>query len=240
MKTGEFSKSAISNITFDPNGERYLALNKKIINFPDQATYVYSFKENRMVYAKGWLQLLGYPDESVNMLMIVNATSERFAKFAAELNDKALLFLSKQTENLEEYSFTIELEKIHNNGAVIPLFSRVAVYKACDGKIEEIIGISHRMDSLRLGDIMQYAAYGPQKTAFEETLNKELFNYYAISRKEKEAIQLASEGLAFKEIANQLNVSQSAIEKRILPLYKRFNVHSLTHLVSFAHQNGII
>jgi DNA-binding CsgD family transcriptional regulator len=87
---------------------------------------------------------------------------------------------------------------------------------------------------------MRYAAYGPEKEQFEEELNKQLFQHYAISQKEKEALALIASGYAFKEVAQQFQVSQSAIEKRILPLYKRFNVRSLTHLISFAYDNHIL
>ena len=87
---------------------------------------------------------------------------------------------------------------------------------------------------------MQYAAYGPKLSGFEESLNKQLFNKLGISRKEIEALELAAKGFAFKEIAKELNVSQSAIEKRIIPLYKRFDVKSLPHLISFAHDNHIL
>jgi DNA-binding NarL/FixJ family response regulator len=87
---------------------------------------------------------------------------------------------------------------------------------------------------------MQYAAFGPETSGFEESLNEELFNELGISRKEKEALELAAKGYTFKEIADKLNVSQSAIEKRIIPLYKRFDVKSLTHLISFAHDNYIL
>ena len=51
---------------------------------------------------------------------------------------------------------------------------------------------------------------------------------------------MVAKGYSFKEIANFFNVSQSAIEKRIIPLYKRFDVKSLTHLVSFAYENHIL
>jgi len=51
---------------------------------------------------------------------------------------------------------------------------------------------------------------------------------------------MVAKGFSFKEIAQTFNVSQSAIEKRILPLYKRFEVKSLTHLVSFAYDNHIL
>ena len=87
---------------------------------------------------------------------------------------------------------------------------------------------------------MQFAAYGPEKNGFEETLSKELFNHHAISRKEKEALTLAAEVYAFKEIADMLEISRSAVEKRIIPLYKRFKVRSLTHLISYAYENHIL
>ena len=143
-------------------------------------------------------------------------------------------------KDLDKYSFTIEVEKRHKNGEIVPLFSRVGVYKAYKGTILEVIGISERIHSRKLGNIMQYAAYGPETSGFEDTLNTQLFNELGISRKEKEALKFASEGFAFKEIAHKLNVSQSAIEKRIIPLYKRFNVKSLPHLISFAYDNHIL
>ena len=237
---GEISRSLITDITPSMDSDGYEVLKKAMKIYENQAVYIYSFKEGKMLYASGFYDLLGYKDEEMNMLLFVSLTSKKHSKFANELNEKALLFLNDKTENLEKYSFTIELEKIHKNGSNIPIFSRVSVFKASNGVVEQIIGVSEAIDSLRLGHIMQYAAYGPDKTYFEDTLNKDLFNYFAISRKEKEALQLASEGFCFKEIADKLNVSNSAIEKRIIPMYKRFNVNSLTHLVGFAYRNNIL
>jgi DNA-binding NarL/FixJ family response regulator len=87
---------------------------------------------------------------------------------------------------------------------------------------------------------MRYAAYGPEKSEFEEELNKELFKHFAISRKEKEALSLIAKGYSDKEIANHFKVSTSAIEKRIIPLFKRFDVKSRTHLITFAYENHIL
>ncbi|MDB4835170.1 LuxR C-terminal-related transcriptional regulator [Cyclobacteriaceae bacterium] len=237
---GQYSKSKITSTPVVLSSEEHEQLVKRFNIFPGQAIYIYSFKENRMKFASGWNELLGYADDEINMLAIVSITTPRFAPFSNELNDKALQFILTKSEDLEDYSFTLELEKFHKDGSIVPLFSRVAVYKASNGHIEEIVGVSQRIDSLKLGGVMNYAAYGPDKSEFEENLNKELFRHYAISRKEKEALELAAQGFGFKEIAAKCNVSQSAIEKRIIPLYKRFEVRSLPHLVSFAHKNNII
>lgn len=239
-KIGQLTKSLITNIPCVIDSEIYNHYNKTIPFFEGEAVYIYSFKEKKMLFARGWKPLLGYKDDEITMLDIISITTEKYYNFSNELNDKAMLFLLEKKQDLEKYSFTLELEKYHKNGTITPLSSKVGVYSAPNNTLQEIIGISRVSLNFTKSDVMQFAAYGPEKAEFEETLSKELFDYLVISRKEKEALQLAAEGFAFKEIAHKLSVSQSAIEKRILPLYKRFSVKSLPHLISFAHKNYII
>lgn len=237
---GELTKAMITDVPVDTASKSYKFYEKTLPHYAEEAIYIYSFVEGRMLYAKGWKDVLGYDDEEITMTKIVSSTIPHFLSFSRELNEKALQFLSKERENLEEYSFTLELEKFHKDGRPIPLFSRVGVFKSKNGKVTEILGRSQVMKTLKYGKVMQFSAYGPEKSEFEESLSKELFSHMVISRKEKEALKLAANGLAFKEIADQLRVSPSAIEKRILPLYKRFSVKSLPHLVSFAYENHIL
>lgn len=237
---GEYSKSFITTTNADLTSPEALEFYKTIPKFPEEAVYIYSFKQNRMVYACGWEEILGYKDDEITMMTIVSITTPEFAAFSNELNDKALKFLHSKTEDLEMYSFTIELKKIHKNGIHIPLIARVGVFKAENGTVTEIIGRSQVNRNIKFGKVMHYSAYGPEKSEFEEDLNKTLFQHYAISGKEKEALALVSKGLSFKEIASHFDVSPSAIEKRIIPMYKRFNVKSLSHLISFAYENHIL
>lgn len=237
---GAYSKTFITDIPADLESEEAIYFQQTIPKFADEAVYIYSFKMNRMIFASGWEDVLGYKDDEINMLAIVNMSSPEFAPFSHDLNDKALKFIHHKTKDLEKYSFTIELKKIHKNGEPVPISARVGVYSSVNGQIESIIGRFQINRNLIFGKVMRYAAYGPEKEKFEENLNKALFNYLAISRKEKEALELVARGYSFKEIAHELNVSHSAIEKRIIPLYKRFDVKSLTHLVSFAYDNSIL
>jgi PAS domain S-box-containing protein len=237
---GSYSKALITNQPIADDCPLCAHYEEQISYFPNQAVYIYSFEHGRMVYAKNWDKLLGYSDDQINMMQLVEITSPKYRDFAYEVNDKALRFLAVKEERLEEYSFTIELEKQHANGNYVPLYWRVAVHKAVNGQVAEILGVAEKIDSIRLGEVMNYAAYGPEKSEFEESLSKELFRHYAISKKELEALRLAAKGYSFKEIAHECGVSQSAIEKRILPLYKRFDCKSLPHLVSFAHENKLL
>lgn len=237
---GDYSRNFITAVPADLSSEQALYFKQTIPKFPEEAIYIYSFKENRMIFARGWEEVVGYQDDEINMLAIVNMSAPEFAPFSHDLNDKALQFIHKKTENLEDYSFTIELKKIHKNGSLVPIIARVGVFSSSNGHVESIIGRFQINRSLIFGRVMRYAAYGPEKEKFEEELNKILFSHLAISNKEKEALSLVAKGYSFKEIAHELSVSHSAIEKRIIPLYKRFDVKSLTHLVSFSYDNFIL
>jgi DNA-binding CsgD family transcriptional regulator len=236
----KFVDSYITDIPADLNSEEALHYKKSIPQFPEEAVYIYSFKLNKMVYACGWEELLGYPDNQISMITISNITTPEYTAFSNELNDKALQFILSRRKSLVKYSFTIELKKTHKNGTEVPLVCRVGVHRAEKGRVIEIIGLSQINRSIKFGKVMRYAAYGPGKSAFEEELNKILFQYCAISTKEKEALELVSNGYSYKEIADRLMVTESTIAKRIYPLYERFGVKNLAHLIMFAYENQII
>lgn len=235
-----FSNLIPSDIPADLSSSKAIFFKKTLPKFSEEAIYIFSFKEKRMIYADGWEEVLGYKDNEITIKIIEDSPAPEFMVFIKEMKSKTLEFISTITKDLELYNIALELRKTHKNGSVVPVIFRIGIFKAENGKIAEIIGHCQINRSLKFGKVMQYYAYGPDKSEFEEILNKELFQYFAISGKEKEALMLVAKGYCFKQIAHTLNVSQSAIEKRIIPLYKRFNVNSISHLVSFAIENNII
>ena len=239
-KVGAYSKKFITDTPADLTSEQALFFKQTIPKFPLEGIYIYSFKEGKMIYASGWEEVVGYKDDEITMLKIVMITAPDFMPFVNELSDKALMFIHKKTENLDKYSFLIEQKKVHKNGTEIPILARVGVHEFADGKVVSIIGRYQVSATLNFGKVMRYAAFGPEKDEFEEELNKTLFYKNAISNKEKNALALIAKGHSLKEVAAAYNVSLSAIEKRIFPLYKRFDVKSMPHLVSFAYENHIL
>ena len=239
-KYGDFSKQFLTDVPADLNSAEAIAYKNNIPTFPEEGVYIYSFAQGRMIFAHGWMDVIGLPDEELNMLHIVNMTAPEHADFVHDINDASMKFLTEKTEKLEEYSFVVEILVMHQNGNRVPVTARVGVYEAAGGNAISIIGRFQVNRGLRFGKVMRYSAYGPEKDLFEEEMSQALYTDNYITRKEKEALRLAAKGFAFKEIAEQLGVSQSAIEKRIIPLYKRFEVRSLPHLVAFAYENHIL
>lgn len=238
---GAYSKQFITNVPADLQSGRAEEYRSKVYKYPMEGVYVYSFAEGRMLYADGWEEVVGIPDAEINMLGIVMMTAPEFAPFVHEINDKALKFLHFRNDFLKEYSFTIELKVLHRNGSEVPVTAKVSVHETTEsGHLKCIMGRFHVDYGLRFSKVMRYAAYGPEKSAFETDLNESLFYPYHISDKELEVLRYLSEGLAYKEMADKLNISQSAVEKRIRPLFSRFNVKNNTHLIAFAFQNNLL
>jgi DNA-binding CsgD family transcriptional regulator len=235
-----YTPKVVSSLPADPNSPEFQHFKKVIKRFPEEAIYIYSMKENRMLFTAGWKETLGYDDDKINLQTIVSQTDPAHAPFTYDINDKAVRFLASPREDIEDYSFTFETRKIHKNGSLVPMEIKIGVYSGENGMIREAIGRFQVNRSLRFGKVIRYSAFGPEKSEFEDELNKSLFNYQTISGKEKEALVYLAKGYTFKEIADELNITSSAVEKRILPLYKRFEVKSLAHLISFAYENFIL
>ncbi|MGH2566584.1 MAG: hypothetical protein ACRDE5_18840, partial [Ginsengibacter sp.] len=125
---GDYTKLNITDIPVDFSSKEASYFRKILPRFPEEAIYIYSFKKNRMIYADGWEDILGYKDDEITMIKIVSITTPEYAPFSNELNDKALKFINSKTEELEKYSFMIELKKVHKNGSHIPLISKVGVF----------------------------------------------------------------------------------------------------------------
>jgi len=237
----DYTRKQLTTTPIDPSSEQYMEFKRAIKRFPEEAVYIYSFKENRLIYTDGWEETLGYNDQEIDLLTIMSQTDPLHAPFSFDLNDKAIKFILSKKQDMLQYSFSFEARKIHKNASLVPMQIKLAIYSVEeDGSIKEAIGRFQVNRDLRFGKVIRYAAYGPEKNEFEDELNKSLFEHYAISNKEKEVLQFVSKGLTIKEIAAKLDLSKSGVEKRILPLYKRFNVNSLPHLISFAHENYIL
>lgn len=238
---GAYSKGFITNIPADLNSDFAKDFREKTFKYPLEGIYIYSFEQGRMLYADGWEEVCGVQDSEINMLEIVNFTAPTFSPFVNEINDKALKFLHQRNEKLTEYSFTIELKILHRNGNEVPITAKVNVFETFEtGHLKSIQGRFQVDYGLKFGKVMRYAAYGPEKDAFETDLNESLFYPYHISQKELEALRLLAEGYAYKEMAEKLEVTQSAVEKRIRPLFQRFNVKNNAHLIAFAFQNNLL
>ncbi len=240
-KTPEIDPSFVTDLPADTSSNLFKQYKRSLIRFTDEAVYIYSFKEKKLIYADGWEETLGFKDNEITLQQIIRQTDASYLAFSHEINAKTIEFLLSRKTGIKDYSFTVELKKIHKDGSIVPMEAKVGILTVDqNGGVDYIIGRFRINRNIHFGIVMRYDVHGPDKEEFEKVINKAVQKFLTISGKEKEALKYVAKGYSFKEIADELGVSASAIEKRIQPLYKRFNVKNLTHLVSFAYENYIL
>ena len=237
---GIYSQKFLSFNTADLETEEAKFFKKTLPKFDNECVYIFSFKQNKLIYADGWEQVLGYKDSEVSILKITTSTVKEYAIYSNEIDDKAMLFIHNCKDHVGEYGITKELRKYHKNGQEIPIISKIRIKTVVDGKMDYLIGRFQVNHNLKFGRVMKFEFHGPEKEKMYAMLDKNIFINLDVSEKEKEVIRLSAKGYSIKEIASELKVTPSAIEKRLFPLYKRFELKSLPHLISFAYENNIL
>lgn len=216
---------------------------KKLPNIPkfsDEATYVYSLKTKKILFAQGWMELLGYENEEISMDFLVEITTPDHKEFIQELNNQALAFILSKTEHLYDYSCTTECKKFSKQGEEVALLESVKVYRSLKGKVIEVIGTYKRNPRMpHLGN-KYFQASGPGIETLVEKMKLVAARDAIINGRERTILKMLAKGKSMKEIANVLYVSKSAIEKIVIPLYKRFNVRNCVELIAYSHKNGLL
>jgi DNA-binding CsgD family transcriptional regulator len=239
IRMKKFTDKIISNNPPDLNSD-YNQADTRLHRFPNEAIYIYSLDKQTMVYLSGWDELLGYKNHEITLSLLVSLNLPEYAEFCEEMNYRALTLAFSLHENFDQYCCLIETKKMNKRGEIIPLIENAGIYKTENGRITEIIARYQQIKISRLNNIRYFELYGPNREKMEDVFADVADNHQAVSGKEREVLVLAAKGLSLKEIADNLQLSHSAIEKRLISLYRRFELKSLTHLISFAYEKGIL
>jgi DNA-binding NarL/FixJ family response regulator len=65
-------------------------------------------------------------------------------------------------------------------------------------------------------------------------------NFFSLSDREKEILQLLCRGLEYKEIATQINISPNTVKKHTCNIYHKLHVNSKAQVMRIAYLKGLI
>jgi len=77
-----------------------------------------------------------------------------------------------------------------------------------------------------------------QKPAAETAKNEG--NPFQLSEREKEILQLLSQGLEYKEIGNKIFISPNTVKKHCINIYQKLHVNSRSQALHIAYTKGLI
>lgn len=238
----DFHKQVFTKAIKNFSKEEKAAFTAQLNRLDEEALFIYSLKQKRMIFHDGWLNLLGLRKGEVNIFSLLDCIEPRFKEFVMAVTDNSLYYLSENRPNILDYSFSMEFQLIHQiSGEALPIRARIYSFEADQqGYLTSILARFELDKTISFDGKTKYTVYSPDKLRYIEGLDNRLFESHHITYKELEALRLLAKGYVIKQIANELDISNSAVEKRIYALYKRFDVKSHAHLISFCYQQLIL
>lgn len=88
------------------------------------------------------------------------------------------------------------------------------------------------------GDV--YLSPGISRTVAEAFLTKSEFPTDPLTSRERQVLQLISEGKSTKEVANQLGISTKTAESHRTRLMQKLDIHEIASLVRYAIRRGLV
>jgi DNA-binding NarL/FixJ family response regulator len=73
-----------------------------------------------------------------------------------------------------------------------------------------------------------------------EKVEKEIANIFQLSEREKEILQLLSQGLEYKEIGLKIFISPNTVKKHCISIYQKLHVNSRSQALCIAYTKGLI
>ena len=227
----------LSTETYDPvDNPSY----RNIEVFADEAIYIYSLMDRKILYAKGFGSLLGYDNQEISMRLLVSITTPDFTDFIRKMNNESLAFILQQREHLNEYCCTIESKKYNKQGKEVSLIESVRVYRTQGNRVTEVLGrykLNPRVPNPRC---KYFHASGPGIEELVEKMRAFEANEKTITLREQEVLRLISQGILVKEVAYQLSISKSTLEKILQNMCKKFEVKCSKELIAFGLKNQLV
>ncbi len=203
-----------------------------------EGCYIYSFKENKLIFSKGMDTFFNVSPEEINIVFLNSVYQEDFTKFVNEYYDRLLLYLYNNNENIKDFSSNLIVKA---KGLESSILVNIRILKTdANGNLVSIIGKIKKVDEVRTTNVVQYSLKGISDTNFTDKINFDLDHKLCISEINIDLLELMDAGKSQKEISESLTINEEELTKRISQLLNRFEVNSNEELIKFAKNNFII
>lgn len=217
---------------------------KEIESIPlsqNECVYVVDFNQNKLVFNKGFYNLLGYDDKEISIDFIENLFHPDDVELANRIIKASILYCLDHPENSSNNMLFISFRLRKKDGTYIKILSQSSIYDFDN---------TGRMTStlIRFTDISfidntknvnwDFKANNLNKKAFKEHIYKVYQNIF--TGREIEIITEIEKGLTNKKIAENLKISEHTIATHRKHILKKANCHNSEDLMIFCRGKGII
>ncbi len=215
-------------------------LNKIEFN-KNECLFVWDLRLGEMVFSKGFENLLGVPDEEINLKGFVELFHADDREYILRLGQAAVHHSIKDAEFNEEFCLYVSHRIRNSNGHYIKILAQSKPHQIdSKGLISSFLVKVSNISFIDTSDAVQYKflANGLDTQLFHDLVfekNKTLF-----TQRELEIIKEIQKGISNFQIAENLDISKFTVETHRKKIMKKSDSHSAEELLLFCRKNGVI
>lgn len=214
---------------------QYIEFNK------NECFFVWDVRLGEMLFNKGFENLLGYPDDEINLAKFGELFHPDDKEYAYRLGQAAVLHSIKKPELNEELCLYVSHRIRKSNGTYIKILAQSSPYHIDnEGLITSFLVKLSDISFVDTSDVVQYKFMA-------NDLDGELFHDLVFSKhksiftpRELDVINEIQKGLSNIQIAENLRISKFTVETHRKKIMKKSGCHSAEELLLFCRRNGVL
>ena len=222
--------------------ERLEKLLGQFPRFPGYFLYIYNYSEGRVVYSHGFQEILGYPDDEMDIEHMFRILHPDDAPVVARLNQCALEAMSKirNPANLHDLCLSVDYRMRKADGQYIRVFDQTAVFEVDgpSGKVHSTFSLCKDISAIKSINTIGWQAHGFEFLDFEPPEGSANRVHYRPTNREMDVLKKIAEGQGTKAIADDLYISPMTVATHRRNLLQRTGMKNTAELVKHASEAG--
>ena len=207
----------------------------------NECIYIVDFNKNKLVFSKGFHNLLGYDDKEISIDLISNLFHPDDAVLTNRIIKASILYCVDYPEDSSNNLLYISFRLRKKDGTYIKILSQSSIYDY--DKSGRMTCTLIKFTDISFIDNTEnvnwdFKATNLNKRAFKEHIYKVYQNFF--TEREIEVIVEIEKGHKNKQIANKLKISEHTVATHRKHILKKANCHNSEDLMVFCRGKGII
>ena len=209
--------------------------------FQDECLYVFDFNSNKIVYNRGFKNLLGYSDDEITFDFIIRNIHPDEAEIVSRIIRAAVVYCLENPKNSSNNLLTMKYRRKRIDGTYIHILSQSSIYER--GENGEISKSLARLIDISFIDNDEninwtFNATNLNKKAFRQKINNVYADFF--TKREVEIIFKIEKGLTNKLIGENLKISVLTVATHRKNILKKSNCHHSNDLIRFCKEIGVL
>jgi len=206
-----------------------------------ECIYLLDFVKNKIIYAKGFQNVLGYADKNISFEFIIDNHHPEDNEAVNRISKAAILHCMENPANVLNSVLFIAYRRKKKDGTYIKVLSESSIFEIND-KGMPTKGFT-KITDISFIDTSEVVNYWMEADDFnKEAFNEKIYSAYAdfFTDREKDIIKELAKDLTTRSIAEKLCISEHTIATHRKHILKKSNTHKTEDLLLFCKRKGII